>query len=146
MEDSPATQLIAVEIEYPEFATLINDIRDFDWKIINKLRREDLARVASTGLKFTTKGVENQRMELKTFLFEHPSCMASDFEAIISKLTIFTSLIKARTPQVAPTQQPTMPQQQQQPAVQYQQPAIQHQRRRRRARVITIEEEEEDDE
>ena len=93
MEDSPAVQLIAVEIEHPEFASLINDIREFDWKLINRLRKEDLARVHSTGFEFKNKGLENQRMELKSFLLDHPSCMASDFEMIISKLNIFGRLI-----------------------------------------------------
>ena len=71
--ESPAAQLITVEIEYPEFATLLNDIRDFDWKLINKLRKEDLARVASTGFRFRTKGKESQQKELASFLIEHPS-------------------------------------------------------------------------
>ena len=93
MEDSPAVQLIAVEIEHPEFAALINDIREFDWRIVNRLRKEDLARVHSTGFEFKNKGLENQRMELKSFLLDHPSCMASDFEMIISKLNIFGRLI-----------------------------------------------------
>ena len=66
--ESPAAQLIAVEIEYPEFGTLLNDIRDFDWKIINKLRKEDLARVASTGFRFSTKGKVSQQKELASFL------------------------------------------------------------------------------
>ena len=42
MEETPAAQLIAVCLEYPEFNQLLSDIRDFDWKVINKLRREDL--------------------------------------------------------------------------------------------------------
>ena len=93
MEDTPAVQLIAVEIEHPEFAQLINDIREFDWKLINRLRKEDLARVCATGFQFKNKGVENQREELKSFLLEHPSCMASDFEMIMSKLNVFAFLI-----------------------------------------------------
>ena len=93
MEDTPAVQLIAVEIENPEFAQLINDIREFDWKLINRLRKEDLARVRATGFQFNNNGLENQKQELKTFLLQHPSCMASDFEMIMSKLNIFGYLI-----------------------------------------------------
>ena len=93
MEDNPAVQLICVEIENPEFVQLLNDIREFDWKVVNRLRREDMARVASTGFQFQNKGLENQRMELKSFLLEHPSCMASEFEMILSKLNIFGRLI-----------------------------------------------------
>ena len=95
-EESPATQLIAVELENPEFAELLNDIRDFDWKLINKLRKEDLARVASTGFRFASKGLENQRMELKNFLYNNPACMASDLEMIIGKLTIFARLLSSK--------------------------------------------------
>ena len=93
MEDNPAVQLICVEIENPEFVALLNDIREFDWKVVNRLRREDMARVASTGFQFQNKGLENQRMELKSFLLEHPSCMASEFEMILSKLNIYGRLI-----------------------------------------------------
>ena len=100
MEETPAVQLIAVEIEHPEFATLLNDIRDFDWKIINRLRKEDLARVHSTGFQFANKGTENQKQELKTFLLQHPSCMASDFEMIMSKLNIFGYLIAQKKMEV----------------------------------------------
>ena len=123
--ESPATQLIAVEIEYPEFATLINDIRDFDWKIINKLRKEDLARVASTGFRFRTKGRESQQKELASFLIEHPSVMASDFEMIISKLQIYARLIGQQPKQRAA-------------------PAITHDKKKPKKKKIIVVEEEED--
>ena len=125
-EDSPASQLIAVEIEFPEFAALINDIRDFDWKIINKLRKEDLARVASTGFRFRTRGKESQQKELASFLIEHPSVMASDFEMIINKLQIFATLIgqKARQPAA---------------------PAITHDKKKPKKKVIIVEEEEDEE-
>ena len=93
VENNLASQLIAAEIELPEFATLLNDIRDFDWTIVNRLRKEDLARIASTGFKFTTKGDASRKKEFQSFLLQHPSCMASDFEMIISKLNIFARLI-----------------------------------------------------
>ena len=92
-ENNLATQLIAAEIELPEFATLLNDIRDFDWTIVNRLRKEDLARIASTGFRFATKGADSRKKEFQSFLLQHPSCMASDFEMIISKLNIFARLI-----------------------------------------------------
>ena len=126
-EDSPASQLIAVEIEFPEFAALINDIRDFDWKIINKLRKEDLARVASTGFRFRTRGKESQQKELASFLIEHPSVMASDFEMIINKLQIFATLIGQKPKQTAA-------------------PAITHDKKKPKKKVIIVEEEEEDEE
>ena len=124
--ESPAAQLIAVEIEYPEFATLLNDIRDFDWKIINKLRREDLARVASTGFRFRTKGKESQQKELASFLIEHPSVMASDFEMIISKLQIYARLIGQQPKQTTA-------------------PAITHDKKKPKKKVIVVEEEEDED-
>ena len=124
--ESPAAQLIAVEIEYPEFATLLNDIRDFDWKMINKLRREDLVRVASTGFKFRTKGKESQQKELASFLIEHPSVMASDFEMIISKLQIYARLIGQQPKQTTA-------------------PAITHDKKKPKKKVIVVEEEEDED-
>ena len=93
MDLTAAAQLIAVEIEHPEYANLLNDIREFDWKLVNRLRKEDMARVHSTGFQFRNKGLDNQRKELQTFLLEHPSCMASDFEMIIQKLNIFGHII-----------------------------------------------------
>ena len=124
--ESPAAQLIAVEIEYPEFATLLNDIRDFDWKMINKLRREDLARIASTGFKFRTKGKESQQKELASFLIEHPSVMASDFEMIINKLQIYARLIGQQPKQTTA-------------------PAIAHNTKKPKKKVIVVEEEEDED-
>ena len=93
MDTSPAAMLIQVEIEHPEYAIILNDIREFDWKIINKLRKEDIARVARTGFTFKNKGLDNQKQELKTFLLEHPSTMSSDFEGIITKFNIFGRII-----------------------------------------------------
>ena len=125
-DESPASNLIAIELEVPEFATLLNDIRDFDWKMINKLRREDLARVASTGFRFRTKGKESQQKELASFLLEHPSVMASDFEMIISKLQIFAHLIGQQPKQTTA-------------------PAITHDKKKPKKKVIIVEEEEDED-
>ena len=125
--ESPASQLIAVDIQYPEFATLLNDIRDFDWKMINKLRREDLARIASTGFTFRTKGKESQQKEFASFLIEHPSVMASDFEMIINKLQIFARFIGEQQKQTSA-------------------PAITHDKQKpKKKRVIVIEEEEDEE-
>ena len=137
MEDSPAVQLIAVEIQYPEFAALINDIRDFDWKIVNHLRKEDLARIQSTGYHFKSKGIENQKQEFKSFLFEHPSCMASDLEMIIYKLNVFARIVSP-PPSLAPPPQPK-PQPTKQ-AIKYQKP--QKRTRKPKKKVVIIEEEE----
>ena len=108
MEDTPAVQLIAVEIQNPDFVPLLNDIRDFDWKIVNRLRKEDITRIHSTGFNFRTKGLENQKMEFKSFLFEHPSVMASDFEMIISKLNIYARMLtlhNGQSPQASKSQE-----------------------------------------
>ena len=137
MEDSPAVQLIAVEIQYPEFAALINDIRDFDWKIVNHLRKEDLARIQSTGYHFKSKGIENQKQEFKSFLFEHPSCMASDLEMIIYKLNVFARIVSP-PPQLAPPPQPKP--QPSRTAIKYQK--SQKRTRKPKKKVVIIEEEE----
>ena len=138
MEDSPAVQLIAVEIQNPEFSSLLNDIRDFDWKVVNRLRKEDLARIQSTGFHFKSKGIENQKQEFKTFLFEHPSCMASDLEMIIYKLNVFSRLIAN-----VPTQEPVH--------IEPASTAITHQKKQKKTKkpkrkVIVIEEESSDEE
>ena len=92
MEDFAST-LIKMELKHPEIVNLLNDIRDFDWKLVSKLRKQDLQRVGRTGFHFSTTGIESQRQELKAFLIAHPSCMGSDFEIILNKLQIFGSVI-----------------------------------------------------
>ena len=134
MEDSPAVQLIAVEIQYPEFASLLNDIRDFDWKIVNHLRKEDLARIRTTGFVFKSKGIENQKQEFKSFLFDHPSVMASDLEMIITKLYYFGRLNQQHTLQAPQPEEPSKS-------------ALKHEVQKKRPKkkpVIVIEEEEEE--
>ena len=128
MEETPAAQLIAVCLEYPEFNQLLSDIRDFDWKLISKLRREDLARVRSTGFRFSTKGLESQRKEVQSFLLNNPACMASDFELIIGKLNIFSNLVGAKKAQ------------QQKPK---EVPQLIHEKKKKK-QIVIIEEEEED--
>ena len=137
MEDSPVVQLIAVEIQNPEFVQLLNDIRDFDWKVVNKLRKEDINRIRSTGFQFRSMGLENQKQEFKSFLFEHPSVMASDLEIILFKLNVFSRLIsnhEASQPvQNSPKEEPSKP-------------ALKHEVQKKRPKkkpVIVIEEEEE---
>ena len=142
MEDCPAVQLIAVEIQNPEFVALLNDIRDFDWKIVNRLRKEDLVRIQTTGFQFKSKGAENQKMEFKSFLFEHPSCMASDLEMIINKLNIYSRLISnknetqtARTPIVQEAEDSEVEEV----------PRKKKNKPKRKRRVIVIEEEDEEE-
>ena len=131
MEDSPAVQLIAVEIQNPEFASLLNDIRDFDWKTVNRLRKEDLERLKTTGFNFKSRGLENQKQELKSFLFEHPSCMASDLEMIIYKFNVFKRLYTQE-------QQPTVR------VEEVQQPIKQQKKSKKPKKSVIIIEEEED--
>ena len=138
MEETPAVQLIAVEIEHPEFAQLINDIREFDWKLINRLRKEDLARVCATGLQFKNKGVENQREELKSFLLEHPSCMASDFEMIMSKLNVFAFLIAQKKMEVVKNEEEKEKKRMKKTR------AIKHEKPKLPPKVIVIDEEEDE--
>ena len=108
MADSPAAHLIAQEINHPEYATLLNDIRDFDWVIVNRLRKEDLVRIQFTGFQFKSKGTENQKMEFKSFLLDHPSCMASDFQMILNKLNIFSNILGKQTTQTYNVPRPTV--------------------------------------
>ena len=123
-EESSVAQLIVTEINHPEVARIINDIRDFDWAIISKLRKTELDRVKATGFRFRTKGKESQQKEFASFLIEHPSVMASDFEMIISKLQIFARLIGEQTSA----------------------PAITHDKQKpKKKRVIVIEEEEDEE-
>ena len=137
MEDSPAVQLIAVEIQNPEFASLLNDIRDFDWKTVNRLRKEDLERLRTTGFNFSSRGLESRKQELKSFLFEHPSCMASDLEMIIFKLNIFKRLYTQGS-------QPTVRVEEVQQPIKHQKP--QKKSKKPKKRVIIIEEEEDEEE
>ena len=130
MEETPAVQLIAVCLEYPEFNQLLSDIRDFDWRIISKLRKEDLARISSTGFVFKTKGIESQRKEVQSFLLNNPACMASDFELIIGKLNIFSRMVGAKR---AEQQKPK------------EVPQITHEKKKKTKKQIVVLEDEEED-
>ena len=129
MEDSPAVQLIAVEIQNPEFTTLLNDIRDFNWQSVSKLRKEDIKRIEATGFRFKTKAFESQKMEFKSFLLEHPSVMASDMEMILFKLEAYGRLIATH----AQAQKSTQPSQRQQT------PIREHHKKSKKPRVIVVE-------
>ena len=130
MEETPAVQLIAVCLEYPEFNQLLSDIRDFDWRIISKLRKEDLTRISSTGFVFKTKGIESQRKEVQSFLLDNPACMASDFELIIGKLNIFSRMVGAKR---AEQQKPK------------EVPQITHEKKKTKKKQIVVLEDEEED-
>lgn len=146
MEDTPAVQLIAVEIQNPDFVPLLNDIRDFDWKIVNRLRKEDIARIHSTGFNFRTKGLENQKMEFKSFLFEHPSVMASDFEMIISKLNIYARMLtlhNGQSPQASKSQERSRSPPSEHEAIKFERKP---KNKKRKQKVIVIEEEESESE
>ena len=96
MFDTPEMQLIAAEIELPGLAQVINDIREFDWKIINKLRKEDLERIAGVGFQFKNRGIENRRQEFRAFLLEHPTLMSENFEHLMRKLSAYSRLLAVK--------------------------------------------------
>ena len=96
MFDTPEMQLIAAEIELPGLAQVINDIREFDWKIINKLRKEDLERIAGVGFQFKNRGIENRRQEFRAFLLEHPTLMSENFEHLMKKLSAYSRLLTVK--------------------------------------------------
>ena len=96
MFDTPEMQLIAAEIELPGLAQVINDIREFDWKIINKLRKEDLERIAGVGFQFKNRGIENRRQEFRAFLLEHPTLMSENFEHLMKKLSAYSRLLAVK--------------------------------------------------
>ena len=94
--DSPEFQLIAAEIELPGLAQVLNDIREFDWKIINRLRKDDLDRIAGIGFQFKNRGIENRRQEFRAFLLEHPTLMSENFEHLMRKLSAYSQLLAAK--------------------------------------------------
>ena len=98
--DTPEMQLIAAEIELPGLAQVINDIREFDWKIINKLRKEDLERIAGIGFHFRNKGIENRRQEIRAFLLEHPTLMSENFEHLMRKMSAYSRLLAVKQTEV----------------------------------------------
>ena len=81
------------EIADDSIAVLLNDIRAFDFSMVNKLTQTDLNKIASTGFQFSTRGVKNQREEVRSFLLNHPSTMASDIDTIIIKFRLYGQLL-----------------------------------------------------
>ena len=49
--------------------------------------------IASTGFQFATRGVKNQREEVRSFLLNHPSTMAADIDTIIIKFRLYGQLL-----------------------------------------------------
>ena len=109
MFDTPEMQLIAAEIELPGLAQVINDIREFDWKIINKLRKEDLERIAGVGFQFKNRGIENRRQEFRAFLLEHPTLMSENFEHLMKKLSAYSRLLAVKNEAPREVTRPSTP-------------------------------------
>ena len=93
---------------------------------------------SSTGFQFKNKGVENQREELKSFLLEHPSCMASDFEMIMSKLNVFGFLIAQKKMEVVKNEEEKEKKRMKKTR------AIKHEKPKLPPKVIVIDEEEDE--
>ena len=85
--------LMKAEIADEDIAVLLNDIRAFDFTMVNKLTQSDLMKIANTGFQFATRGVKNQREEVRSFLLNHPSTMASDIDTIINKFRLYGQLL-----------------------------------------------------
>lgn len=81
------------EIADDSIAVLLNDIRAFDFSMVNKLTQTDLNKIASTGFQFSTRGIKNQREEVRSFLLNHPSTMAADIDTIIIKFRLYGQLL-----------------------------------------------------
>ena len=85
--------LMKAEIADDSIAVLLNDIRAFDFSMVNKLTQTDLNKIASTGFQFSTRGIKNQREEVRSFLLNHPSTMAADIDTIIIKFRLYGQLL-----------------------------------------------------
>ena len=78
-----AIALMKAEIADEHIAVMLNEIRAFDFALVNKLTQRDLNNIASTWFQFATRGVNNQHEEVRSFLLNHPSTMAADIDTII---------------------------------------------------------------
>ena len=90
-----AIALMKAEIADEHIAVMLNDIRAFDFALVNKLTQRDLNNIASTGFQFATRGVKNQREEVRSFLLNHPSTMAADIDTIIIKFRLYGQLLSS---------------------------------------------------
>ena len=89
-----AIALMKAEIADEHIAVMLNEIRAFDFALVNKLTQRDLNNIASTGFQFATRGVKNQREEVRSFLLNHPSTMAADIDTIIIKFRLYGQLLR----------------------------------------------------
>ena len=88
-----AIAIMKAEIADEYIVVMLNDIRAYDFALVNKLTQRDLNNIASTGFQFATRGVKNQREEVRSFLLNHPSTMAADIDTIIIKLRLYGQLL-----------------------------------------------------
>ena len=70
------------EIADEYIVVMLNDIRD-------------LNNIASTGFQFATRGVKNQREEVRSFLLNHPSTMVANIDTIIIKFSLYGQLLSS---------------------------------------------------
>ena len=68
-----AIAIMKAEIADEYIVVMLNDIRAYDFALVNKLTQRDLNNIASTWFQFATRGVNNQHEEVRSFLLNHPS-------------------------------------------------------------------------
>ena len=74
----------------------LNEYKSLKWgdgAAQNNLTQSDLNKIASTGFQFSTRGIKNQREEVRSFLLNHPSTMAADIDTIIIKFRLYGQLL-----------------------------------------------------
>ena len=89
-----AIAIMKAEIADEYIVVMLNDIRAYDFALVNKLTQRDLNNIASTWFQFATRGVKNQREEVRSFLLNHPSTMAADIDTIIIKFRLYGQLLR----------------------------------------------------
>ena len=89
-----AIAFMKAEIADEYIVVMLNDIRAYDFALVNKLTQRDLNNIASTWFQFATRGVKNQREEVRSFLLNHPSTMAADIDTIIIKFRLYGQLLR----------------------------------------------------
>ena len=90
-----AKRIIDEEIEDPELAEVLNDIREYKQTTTGHFTKPVLDELADEGFPFTTFGVVSRRSELKTFINKHPSVMSSDETTLMDKIMYCVSKMGA---------------------------------------------------
>lgn len=86
--------LIQCCVEHPEVSDILQDIREFNKKDIDKITKTQLDQIESFGFHYNTKTVAGRREEIKAFVSENPCLMTKDCTQLVERFKILSNTLR----------------------------------------------------